>query len=554
MMPSTWQEWLALFFTIIFQLCSVMAQNDSSGYDHDPILQYRPAFVESLPVQILLSGVVLTLVVVLLLHLLFTAQYHWPLARVNYMLQLTGVVTLLASVTATIYVIFSSNVEESQHWPYMLSYLAVDMPNHGVNITGNSNDPTVVYAHRWSLAESATWTVMNATTSMVIQVTHIHFLTLLFPSNLEARLIFGLLGPLVIISAVMQLLPIFYDMTPLPLAEDTRNVCNAALSLLFTSALIIWGFFVNREAAWRTDGGTSAFGAGAIVLALMSTTLNFIYIPSQDQYGWMPKLMWSVVMWQSFLGWWWWVGSGMGVGELEEMLMKEEKRERKRKLRAQRRKEQREKAKTMWKGVTGAFTTKRDQIESRDSGEGHEVLDNSEPLKVLASGNALPTAGSVTSGSSRGMLPLQFVNRWYARLRHAHLTAARIQAVERVERIHQVFGREETRNAMREPGAQVIGWGLGSYGLRGVERDRREGQELQIRIEEDDDRSDPGRIAEPELLPQDQFFRRRGYQPELQPPQHVPLAPETDLGLGWTSFWWWGPLRRWRLRDSTAYR
>lgn len=359
------------------------------------------------------------------------------------------------------------------------------------------------------------------------------------------------LGPLAIISAVMQLLPILYGVNSMPLAEDTRNVCNAALSLLFTSALIIWGFFVNREAAWRTDGGTAAFGAGAIVLALMSTTLNFIYIPSQDQYGWMPKLMWSVVMWQSFLGWWWWVGSGMGVGEVEELLMKEEKRERKRKLKAQRRKEQREKAKTMWRGVTGAFTTKRDHFDSRDSSEGHEGLDNSELPNAIASGNALSAAGS---GSSGGMLPLQFANRWYARLRHAHLTAARIQAVERVERIHQVFGREEARNSMREPGSQVVGWGLGSYGLRGVERDRREGQGAQINIEVDDDRNNLGTIAEPEFLPQDQSCRWRGHQPELQPTQHAPLAPETDLGFGWRSFWWWGPLRRWRLRDSTAYR
>ncbi|KAG1737908.1 uncharacterized protein EDB91DRAFT_1054909 [Suillus paluster] len=531
-----------------------MAQNDSSGYEHDPILAFRPAFVQSLPVQILLLGVVLTLVVVLLLHLLFTAQYHWPLARVNYMLQLTGVITLLGSITATIYIVFSSTVEESQHWPYMLSYLAVNMPKVA-NTTLNTTDPTVTYAHRWSLAESATWTVMNATTSMVIQITHIHFLTLLFPSNLEARLIFSLLGPLAIISAVMQLLPIFFGTSVMPLAEDTRNVCNATLSLLFTSALIIWGFFVNREAAWRTDGGTAAFGAGAIVLALMSTTLNFIYIPSQDQYGWMPKLMWSVVMWQSFLGWWWWVGSGMGVGEVEELLMKEEKRERKRRLKAQKRKEQREKAKTMWKGVTGAFKTKRDHGDSRESSVGREGLDNSQSLNALASGNALSTAASTINGSSGGILPLHFVNRWYARLRHAHLTAARIQAVERVERIHQVYGREEARNSIREPGAQVVGWGLGSYGLRGVERDRREVQELQIKIEESEDGHNSGEPVGPELLSQDQSFRRRGHEPQPQSSQQAPPPPpEPEADLGWISFWWWGPLRRWRLRDSTAYR
>ena len=149
-----------------------MAQNNTTAYGSDPILQYKPAFVQSLPVQILLIGVVLTLVVVLLLHLLFTAQYHWPLARVNYVLQLTGVMTLLASVLATIYVVFSSTINQSEHWPYMLSYLAVNMPSQNINT--NSTDPTVLYAHRWSLAESATWTVMNATTSMVIQVSTSH--------------------------------------------------------------------------------------------------------------------------------------------------------------------------------------------------------------------------------------------------------------------------------------------------------------------------------------------------------------------------------------------
>ena len=351
----------------------------------------------------------------------------------------------------------------------------------------------------------------------------------------------------------MQLLPIIYGMNVQPLAEDTRNVCNAALSLLFTSALIIWGFFVNREAAWRTDGGTAAFGAGAIVLALISTTLNFVYIPSQDQYSWMPKLMWSVVMWQSFLGWWWWVGAGMGVGKVEEMLRKEEKRERKRKLKAQRRKEQRDKVRTMWKGVTGGFKTKRDNDDAWESNEGREGLDRTFSQNATVSAN-IPSAPDSTYGSSRAMLPLHFVTQWYARLRHAHLTAARIQAVERVERIQQVYGREETRNSLREPGTQVVGWGLGSYGLREVERDRREIQELQIISEEDQDSDNPDKITGLELPPRDQSFRRRGYHSESQPQpsQQAPPAPEEELG--WTSLWWWGPLRRWRLRDSTAYK
>lgn len=199
--------WLVFLLLHIGQVA--MAQSDNSSYPRDPILQYRPPFVQSLPVQILLTGITLTLTAVLLLHLVFTAQYHWPLARANYALQITGVTTLLISLTATIYVIFSVSVQESQHWPYMLNYLAVKMPS--ANYTANSTDPTLLYQHTWTPLEGATWVVMNATTSVVVQVrppsspcyyshpllqqiTHIHFLTLLFPSSLEARLIFGLLG------------------------------------------------------------------------------------------------------------------------------------------------------------------------------------------------------------------------------------------------------------------------------------------------------------------------------------------------------------------------
>lgn len=152
--------WLLVF------LGPVMAQNES--YPEDPILKYRPPFAQSLPVQILLAGISLTLAVVLLLHLIFTAQYHWPLARTNYILQIAGVTTLLTSIIATVYVILSSTMQQSQHWPYMLNYLAVEMP--GVVYSANANDPSFVYQHRWTIAESATWVVMNATTSVVVQV------------------------------------------------------------------------------------------------------------------------------------------------------------------------------------------------------------------------------------------------------------------------------------------------------------------------------------------------------------------------------------------------
>lgn len=130
-------------------------------YQTDPYLAFRPNFARSLPVQIMLTGVVLTLVAVLLIHLLFTAQYHWPLAPVNYVLQLSGVITLLISLIATIHVVLSTSFTESKQWPYMLSYIAVNVPPSEET---NVND--------WSVAERATWLVMNASTSGLIQVCH----------------------------------------------------------------------------------------------------------------------------------------------------------------------------------------------------------------------------------------------------------------------------------------------------------------------------------------------------------------------------------------------
>jgi len=148
----------------------------------------------------MLTGVVLTLVAVLFIHLMFTAQYHWPLAPVNYVLQLSGVTTLLISLIATIHVVLSAASAESEKWPYMLNYIAVNIPP----LEFEQDSP------QWTIAEKATWLVMNASTSGLIQVrgtastvvlwinsaqiTHIQFLTLLYPSRLEARLIFFLLG------------------------------------------------------------------------------------------------------------------------------------------------------------------------------------------------------------------------------------------------------------------------------------------------------------------------------------------------------------------------
>jgi len=156
----------------------------------------------------------------------------------------------------------------------------------------------------------------------------------------------------------MQLIPIQSSASLLSITEAVRNICNATLPLLFTISLLIWGLVVNRKQAWRTDGGTAAFGIAALLLSCASTAFTFAYIPIKNQYDWMPPLTGAMMLWQSFLGWWWWVGAGMGIGEVEELLQREAKRRRKRDLRAERRREQKEMVRVLWKGVTRRFSAR----------------------------------------------------------------------------------------------------------------------------------------------------------------------------------------------------
>lgn len=383
----------------------------------------------------------------------------------------------------------------------------------------------------------------------------------------------------------MQILPLIGGQNTWTFAEDTKNVCNAALSLLFAAALVIWGCVFNRGRAWRTDGGTAAFGAGAIILAIISTVLNFVYIPKQDQYAWMPKLTWAVVLWQGFLGWWWWAGSGMGIRETEEMLIKEQKKQQKRKIRAQRRKEQKERARSVWRGVTSAFkpagagspvkARKRHQHgESSDASDTGAGAHDSGSARAPPSLGMAASAGTVTSlqGVSPWTHPVQALQRWYARLRHDHFTAAHLQAVERVERIHQVYGREDRRNSTREPGSQVVGWGLGSYGLREAERELREGAGPSgNRLEDVDlwrnktnnlhDEDNESFVSSDEETVHDGatghervHLRRWGTERHRHTsPQQHEMDHDTVESAG-SSMWWWGPLRKWRLQDSTTYR
>lgn len=180
------------------------------------------------------------------------------------------------------------------------------------------------------------------------------------------------------------------------------------------------------------------------------------------------------------------------------------------------------------------------------------------------------------------MHPIQAVQRWYARLRHDHFTAAHLQAVERVERIQQVYGREDRRNSTREPGSQVVGWGLGSYGLREAGRQRREAGEeaagpsgsgvededvwrTQDNVVDEEDNesfvsSDEETVHDEGTGQENVRLRRWGTEGDRRAPSQSSTPArreqETDdaAGSAGSSMWWWGPLRKWRFQDSTTYR
>jgi hypothetical protein len=117
-----------------------------------------------MPVQALFIGVVITLMGVLLGHLIFTAQYHWPLARTNFALQIASVVTLIISQVALMVVVFHDTQARSSEWPYMFEYVAIDVPPFNWKET-----------NAWTPPEIAAWQFMSALTGGIVQVT-VHFL------------------------------------------------------------------------------------------------------------------------------------------------------------------------------------------------------------------------------------------------------------------------------------------------------------------------------------------------------------------------------------------
>lgn len=390
----------------------------------------------------------------------------------------------------------------------------------------------------------------------------------------------------------MQLLPISNNANVSLRSTDVRNVCNATLSLLFTLALFIWGLLVNRKQAWRTDGGTAAFGCAALSLAVVSTALNFLYVHKEEEFVWLPSLMWAVVLWQSFLSWWWWVGAGSGRAlsgdyDVEEKLQREAKRERKKKEARERRKETKMKAQKMWKGVAGAFVPGtggglRSRTASFSPPPAEAIVDDA--ASQLSRSSELTVTGTTTAQTHTTLPPFlpRALQRLYAVVRREHNAAARVQAVQRVARM-RAMGRSAHAGAPDPP--SVVGWGWGwhgfgwrrreeDYALRGkaagssrspsppwrgtgaeyaMEAPRRRGRREEVEPEEKTEDMYISDEVEEEALG---ARERDSYAPPaaLAQQPHTPLPPPAVVQPEPpSSIWWWGPLRRWRLQDSTTY-
>jgi len=389
----------------------------------------------------------------------------------------------------------------------------------------------------------------------------------MYPSRLEGQLIFILLGPLAVVAALTQFAALHPHLGFVSTMSAIRNVCNATLTILFAISLALWGFVVNRKQAWRTDGGTAIFGAGAILLSLASTAITIAYIPSRDQFEWVPGFTGAIVLWQTFLGWWWWVGAGMGMGEVEEWLRRAEKRQKRRIAREARKKNRKDRLRAPWNAITGgpqptSVSTAVDKSSSKTTTVPRRNIgtSDSDSLAPSSKSDDVSTVEQRTddrNDQGHRYWPWTLVRNTYHYVRNAHVSAARHRARERAEHIREAFGVNDNGSPADVPATS--GWGLGSFGVR-----KREATEAAFEMDGMERLVGPGHSgagagevdAEEQREGEGEREAERDTRPrgrEREHPQRHPenkTLAETNLSL---SLWWWGPLRRWRLQDTTEY-
>lgn len=218
-----------------------------------------------------------------------------------------------------------------------------------------------------------------------------------------------------------------------------------------------------------------------------------------------------------------------GMEGVEEMLRREEKRERKRKERQTKRVERRERAKAVFRGVTDALRPGENEgeiVEGVDEVTG-QPTSTTRMTSTSPSRRGHSTAQTRPSDVTDSSIGQWFV-KWFLLIRQEHRTATQEQAMEHTERMQSAY----------ENGA---GWGLGSFAMTRLDRRRPPAREANAgSVESASDGESEGDGCS--------VRRRISRQP-------TPSAVDQRVASSRPpSASWWGPLQRWRLKDSTAYR
>jgi hypothetical protein len=133
----------------------------------DPLLAIMPTFVFSMPAQIVVDGINISLVSTLAIQLIFTAQYHYPLSRKNYLLQLVSVLMLLITVAVHLHVVLAKLKQESHVWPYMFPYIGVEIPPQDGS---------------WTMVQEAFYLLVRAVSTSLVHVS-LHSLRSILPNR-----------------------------------------------------------------------------------------------------------------------------------------------------------------------------------------------------------------------------------------------------------------------------------------------------------------------------------------------------------------------------------
>lgn len=150
MLPSSSQS------AAVEEACYDFAQYMAGEEDADPYLSYRPTFGYSMPAQVFIQGITFTLLAVLLIHILFTTPYHWPLSRLNYILQVSGILLVTASVLLSTGLTLTAPDVTAKTWPYMLQYISVTIPPED-----------------WSIGAQAAYQLLQGFCNMAVNVSWI---------------------------------------------------------------------------------------------------------------------------------------------------------------------------------------------------------------------------------------------------------------------------------------------------------------------------------------------------------------------------------------------